>query len=39
VTLLFMTLILLDDPAFSVNPIHTLKYSVNPIHTKLGLHG
>jgi hypothetical protein len=34
---LFTTLILLDDPTFSVNPIHTLKNSVNPIHTKSGL--
>ncbi len=25
VALLFMTLILLDDPTFSVNPIHTKK--------------
>ncbi len=31
-----MTLILLDDPTFSMNPIHT-KISVNLIHTKLGL--
>ncbi len=31
-----MTLILLDDPTFSVNPIQTKKWG-DPIHIKLGV--